>query len=75
MNWLITIPPSIAAIVWAAAWLQRERDRKINLAQAAALEAATLANEAQDIQLRDLLARTNENERIISMLSDRHHGS
>lgn len=66
--------PSFAAIVWAFVWLQRERDRKVNLAQAAAIEASTLANEEQDIRLRALDSRMIENERYITQLVDKHHG-
>lgn len=63
--------PSIAAIVWAFVWLQRERDRKINLAHAAAIEASSLAIEEQTMQLRSLNERLTAQENHISQLTDK----
>lgn len=63
--------PSIAAIVWAFVWLQRERDRKVNLAHAAAIEASSLAIEEQTIQLRSLNERLTAQENHISQLTDK----
>ena len=36
-----TLPPSVAAIVWAAAWLQHQRDRRLNEAAAKLLDKTT----------------------------------
>jgi hypothetical protein len=65
------IAPSIAAIVWAFVWLQRERDKKLSDAAQAAIGAHAMALEEQDIQLRALTARMNENEKHIGQLTDR----
>lgn len=68
---MLTLAPSIAAIVWAFVWLQRERDRKVNLAHAAAIEASSLAVEEQTIQLRSLNERLTAQENHISQLTDK----
>lgn len=65
------IAPSIAAIVWAFVWLQRERDRKINQAHAAAIEASSLAIEEQTFKLRNLDERLAAQENHISQLTDK----
>lgn len=65
------IAPSIAAIVWAFVWLQRERDRKVNQAHAAAIEAHTLAIEEQTFKLRNLDERLAAQENHISQLTDK----
>lgn len=65
------LAPSIAAIVWAFVWLQRERDRKVNLAHAAAIEASSLAIEEQTMQLRSLNERLTAQENHISQLTDK----
>ena len=71
MNTLILLPPSIAAIVWAFCWLQRERDRKVNQTTAAAVEASTLSNEETEIALRSLNNRVTEVESHITQLTDK----
>lgn len=65
------LAPSVAAIVWAFVWLQRERDRKVNLAHAAAIETSSLAIEEQTMQLRSLNERLTAQENHISQLTDK----
>jgi len=66
-----SLPPSFAFVIGAAAWLQRERDRRVNSNTQARVEAQGLAVEEHEFKLRSLSDRMTEVERNIGMLTDR----